>query len=112
MIDASAIRDILEMYSKHGWVLRRVLLSKDLKERIGAEIIRLLAGIQVDESDIDAAWFSRPPKNSSVAWEIRHLSEMPYALLQNADENLDGFEDSLHAVEERLRETVLTAKSA
>ena len=106
MIGADAIAEIVETYSKHGWVLRRVLLSAELKQQLGDGIAALFGEVPVSVSDIDAAWFSRPPKPGGVAWEVRHLSESPYALLEVLDENGPDFEVSLQKLESRLRENV------
>lgn len=102
MIDATEINEILATYKKYGWELRRVLLTAEVKENVGD----IFTGVSVAESDIDAAWFSRPPQPGQIAWEIRHLSTAPYALLEHLDETDADFEAALHAVEERLREAV------
>ena len=112
MIDAENIDEIIALYEKHGWVLRRVLLSAVLKARDGSGILQFVDGVQVMDADIDAAWFSRPPKPGGVAWEIRHLSESPYALVENIDEFSPEFEAALRSVETRLRETTRKVKSA
>ena len=112
MIDAKEIGGIIAVYQKHGWLLRRVLLSTALKKYAGDNILPLINGVQIIASDIDAAWFSRPPQPGGVAWEIRHLSETPYALLENIDETSTEFEDTVRAVESRLRETTRKFKSA
>ena len=110
MIKAAEISDILSTYEKYGWQLRRVLLTKELKESL--DVADLFGEMELLDSDIDAAWFSRPPTGMSVAWEIRHLSELPYALLEQIDENTDDVEEKLHAVESRLRDAVLRRRSA
>ena len=112
MISANEIGEIIAVYRKHGWILRRILLSAGLKRRVIDDLSHLIDGVQVIESDIDAAWFSRLPKPGGVAWEIRHLSETPYALVEKMDEDSIDFEATLRAVESRLRETVLIRKSA
>ena len=56
MIDADTIGEILATYQKHGWILRRVLLSAAVKEKIGHKN-NLFGKIQVADSDMDAAWF-------------------------------------------------------
>lgn len=112
MISAVEIGKSIAVYRKHGWVLRRLLLSAELKRRVIGDLSHLIDGVQVTDSDFDAAWFSRPPKPGGVAWEIRYLSEAPYALVEKMDENSIDFEETLRAVESRLRETVLIRKSA
>lgn len=112
MIDAGDIGEIIAVYEKHGWILRRVLLSPALKKRVSENIAHFIVGMKVIDSDMDAAWFSRPQKQGGVPWEIRHLSETPFALLENIDDESAEFEASLRSVESRLRETLLKSKSA
>ena len=112
MIDSAAIREIFATYKKHGWIGRRVLLSAALKVNLGAEVGTLFGDLAVIDSDIDAAWFSRPPKSGGVAWEIRYLGNIPFALLENLDESDPEFEASLRRVESRLREAVAAKRAA
>ncbi len=112
MIDSKVIADIIAVYHKYGWILRRVLLTTELKKRLGTDTSQLFAGIKVIDADIDAAWFSRPPQAGGIAWEIRHFSDTPYALLENIDETALGFEDALRAVESRLEKAVAKTRSA
>ncbi|MEO7539989.1 MAG: hypothetical protein ABIV21_08165 [Pyrinomonadaceae bacterium] len=109
MIDPDSIAEIIATYTKHGWILRRVLLSGEARAVLGASIDRLFRNIPVTDSAIDAAWFSRQPTGSSVAWEIRYFGSMPFALLENIDESDPGFEGQLRAVEARLT-TAMTSK--
>ncbi len=106
MISAGTINEIVGVYEKHGWLLRRVLLSAGLKAELAASLDGLFDDALIVDADIDAAWFSRPPSGGGVPWEIRHLSDSPYSLLENIDENDPGFEDALKAVEGRLRKNV------
>jgi len=53
------IREIVGAYQKHGWQLQRVLLRPQTRTELGAEVV-LLDGAQMEESLIDAMWFSRP----------------------------------------------------
>ena len=81
MIDAASIRDIIEVYTKHGWILRRVLLSVSMRRSLCPDLIDLFGEASLHDSDLDAAWFSRATKDDGTAWEIRHLSTAPFALL-------------------------------
>ncbi len=110
MIDAAVISEILSVYAKHGWLLRRVLLSEGLQEQLKETVSALFGDAPIFESGIDAIWVSRPPRSGGVAWEIRHLSNAPYALLENIDETDAGFESAIRTVEKRLLET-LAAKN-
>ncbi len=105
MIDTDACREIIQTYVKHGWLLRRVLLTAKLRKSLGEASDELFGDVPLRNSDIDAAWFSRPPQHGEIAWEIRHLSETPYALLEYANEKAGDFEKKLHEVETRLMKT-------
>lgn len=104
MIEAIKISEIISTYKKHGWILRRVLLSAPLKAKLGGSPGALPAGVPVFDSTIDAAWFSRPPQiGTGVAWEIRYLGNAQYALVETINEDSPDFESALAAVEQRLR---------
>ncbi|CAN5551894.1 hypothetical protein BH10ACI3_BH10ACI3_27620 [soil metagenome] len=109
MMNAEKISEIIATYEKHGWVLRRVLLSAVLKSDVGSELFN---GVQIVESDFNAAWFSRPPQPGGVAWEIRYLGDVAFAFVENIDEYSGEFEDDLRRVEMRLRDTVASKRSA
>jgi len=112
MIDKDAIGEIIRTYQKHGWILRRVLLSPELKQKLAGNTSALFGAADIADAEIDAAWFSRPPKSGGVAWEIRYLGELPFGLLENVDENDAEFEDKLKNIESRLRQTVTAKQSA
>lgn len=99
MIDAAAFGGIIALYDKHGWKLRLVLLSAPLKERLAGAVP---TGVEVKDSDLDAAWFSRSSRPESTAWEIRHLSENPFALVEVIENDTD----------EKEAEAVLSAAEA
>ncbi len=78
MISGKEIGEILSLYAKHGWILRRVLLSDKLRESLTEE---LFGDAEIVSSKLDALWFSRV-SNKNEAWEIRHLSNTPFALVE------------------------------
>ena len=106
MIDAASIREIIEVYTKHGWSLRRVLLSAAVRRAIDAEFDVLFDNAAVRESDIDALWFSRATMKDGTTWEIRHLSASPFALLVVTGEGHAELEAALSKTEDRLRHIV------
>ena len=110
MIDSETLTDIVATYKKHGWNLRRVLLSKRTKANVAGSPD--LTDAHIVDSEIDAAWFSRPPKSGGVAWEIRYLGDPPFALLETIDENEPDFEVRLQTVETRLFESIASKRSA
>ena len=112
MIDQQAISEIFATYKKYGWILRRVLLSASLKNDLGELTAGLSNDVKIVDSTIDAAWFSRPPKSGGVAWEIRYLGEMPFALLENIDEEDADFENRLREVEDRLSNSIAAKRTA
>ena len=72
------INEIISAYQKHGWELKTVLLRP---ETVGELQDKSYAGNErVQYADVDAIWFSRPSHRRGEAWELRLLSETPYAL--------------------------------
>ena len=111
MTDPESIREIVRTYEKHGWMLRRFSFSPELTAKVSSVAQPLADGIPVHDSDVDTAWFSRPPKPGGVAWELRYLGEPAFALLENIDEYNADFEDSLKAVEGRLTDAIAGKKA-
>ena len=110
-MDVSALFiEIVGVYSKHGWELRRVLLRPETR----AQLDRNLAGEQVSvvEATMDALWFSRPSQAGREAWELRALTENPYALFETfeADETAEERDEMLLEMENRMREYVTTKR--
>ena len=112
MIDLSTVKEIIATYEKHGWILRRALLSASLKNELGDSLAKFSHVVKVVDSALNAAWFSRPPKKGGVAWEIRYLGELPFALLENIDEEESEFENRLRNVEKRLSDSIAGKRSA
>jgi len=83
-----------------------------LNERLANGKDAIFGDVPIIESAVDAAWFSRPPKSGGVPWELRYLGDLPFALLENIDENDAEFENSLKAVEARLGESVIAKETA
>lgn len=94
MMTIEQIQDILSLYQKHGWKLRRILLTEKLKKQLGEFNFET----EVVDGKVDAAWFSRP-SGDKEAWELRKLSQTPYALFETFEE-----EDEEEVREEIRRE--------
>ncbi len=110
MIDLEMVSAIIDVYQKHGWHLRRILITDPADEpRIAGRID--VSDIPIKRSGINAVWFSRTPKDGPAAWEIRYLGDIPFALLECLDENDPEFEPSLSAVEARLGESIIAKKA-
>lgn len=104
MIGAEQIREILAQYEKHGWILRRVLLSAATREQLTGSLENLFAGAPLALTEIDAAWFSRPSGIGRETWELRRLGAAPFAFIEVfEDEDDETVRDEIrHEIEERL----------
>lgn len=112
MIAESSVREILALYEKHGWILRRVLFSEELKAALADRCEGLFGRVGISPSGIDALWFSRASRPESEAWEIRHLSETPFALVEviNSDLSDEERDDMLRSAELKMSEIVKSRK--
>lgn len=81
MMKSGNIEAILSLYQKHGWNLRRVLLSDELRVRLTDRLQKLFGGTELVTSQLNAAWFSRLSKHGE-AWELRNFGEPPFALVE------------------------------
>ena len=106
MQTAELARQIISMYERHGWNLRRVLLRPDAKTDVSSEAESLFRQAELRDSDIDALWFARKSHANREAWELRLISEQPYALFEafEADEAEEDREEARREMENRMRE--------
>ena len=112
-MDVSALFiEIVGVYSKYGWQLRRVLLRPETRAQFDQKMVG--EQVSVIEGTIDALWFSRPSHSGREAWELRALSENPYALFETfeADESQEQRDEMLQEMENRLREYVTTKRAS
>src|SRR3954454_17962367 len=79
MTSIDPLLEIVASYRKHGWQLRRVLLT-DTDARLALNQNPAVAGAAVALTSLDALWFSRPSHQGREAWELRLIAETPYAL--------------------------------
>jgi hypothetical protein len=102
---ASLAEEIIAVYRKHGWQLRRVLLRAEARAEIQAASV-LFDTDHVEEAAVDALWFSRASHEGREAWELRLLSEDPYALFETFEktETEEQREGARREMEVRLRE--------
>lgn len=115
MISAAQIQDILALYKKYDWTLRRVLLSDELLTEISEQLEPLFSTeAAFVTSEIDALWFSRISIEGNETWELRHLSQTPFALVEVFDEDEDETvrEERLHELESELQQKTSSKKSA
>ena len=105
----SVINEIVAAYVKHGWQLRRVLLRPETRTQLEADIgssSLSFDSILMEEATVDGLWFSRNSHEGREAWELRLVSENPFALFETfeADETEEEREDVRREMEARLRE--------
>ena len=95
-------KQIIAMYERHGWALRRVLLSKEARTEIDTGVFKSAA---IVDSDFDALWFARPSHADREAWELRLVAEQQYALFEafEADESEEDREEARLEMENRMR---------
>ena len=99
------VQGILTIYQRHGWELQRVLIKPAASLRPDGETKALFGDAQLIETDFEAFWFARPSHQGREAWELRLLSEQPYALFEafEADQVEEQREDTRREMEERMR---------
>lgn len=99
-------REILERYRKHGWELRGVLAGPELQSIALSLRSEFGEAVSVQESTLNALWFSRSSQDNREAWELRLISENPYALFETfeSDETEDLREEARIEMEARMRE--------
>ncbi len=102
------IKEIVGTYEKHGWKLQRLLLRPETRGELPADLAMAPAAgnVAVEESSVDALWFSRPSNDDREAWELRLLAENPFALFETfeEDEPEEQREELRREMEARLRE--------
>ena len=109
MISEDGVREILSQYKNFGWRLERVLLTPDLKKSLGDSIKVLFEDKTIIESDLDAAWFSRPAANGRIAWELRSLTSTPFALVDSSEPEGDESElaEIFSRIEDQMRQRLI-----
>lgn len=100
------VREILATYERHGWRLRRVLLTPAARASSSEPGAELFGDATVEDSSVNALWFARPSHGGREAWELRLVAETPYALFETfeADEEEEEREEVRREMEARLRE--------
>ncbi|MBA2340402.1 MAG: hypothetical protein H0V88_08400 [Pyrinomonadaceae bacterium] len=108
-------REIATLYLRHGWQLRRALMRAETRallcattgEKTSAETPHdAFEGVTLTESLVDALWFSRSSQTGREAWELRLVSDAPYALHEifEPDEAEEDREDVRREMEARLHD--------
>ncbi len=109
MISATEIQEILSTYKKYGWNLRCVLLADALRNNLRGKTEILFGAAEIRAAEFDAAWFSRVSGSGREAWELRHLSQAPFAFIEVFDANDDEEirEQTRGEIEMQLKEKIL-----
>lgn len=99
------MKNIIATYERHGWKLRRVLARPETLALIssGGDLLR---ESELRDSDFDALWFARPSHAGREAWELRLVSEQPFAVFEafEADESEEDREEARLEMQNRVRE--------
>ena len=103
---AELFHEIIAMYQRHGWRLRRVLLRPETGGGFDTRTSELLKDAAFSEAQIDALWFARPSQAGREAWELRLVAEQPYALFEafETDETEEEREEVRREMEARMKE--------
>jgi hypothetical protein len=111
MSQIDCLREISATYKKHGWSLRRVLLTPETAALCGESEQTLFADAKVAAAAIDALWFSRASHEKREAWELRLVADTAYALFETfeSDETEEQREEMRCEMEARMREHVTKA---
>ena len=94
------MKAIIDQYIRHGWQLRRILLSRDSEAQLSRYFKTNHPETPIRTTDHDGLWFSRRSLPDKEAWELRRLSDSPFALVAVIEDSLDEPER-----EQVLRET-------
>ncbi len=109
MAQLDQFRETHATYRKYGWQLARVLMrAATLAELQSATGGQEFESLPAREFSIDAMWFVRPAGGGREAWELRLVSESPYALFElfEPDEAEEEREDVRREMEAMMRDRV------
>lgn len=108
MNQVDRLMEITSTYTKHGWVLRRILLTGPSLEFWRGRQPLPFTNVEVRPSEVDALWFSRSSHQEREAWELRLIAEAPYALFETfeGDETEEQRDEARLEMEARMREYV------
>jgi len=101
-------KEIIATYQRHGWELRRVLIQPETRSGLKEQTVELFNDARLIEAEFDALWFARPSTEGREAWELRLLSETPYALFElfEVDETEEDREEARLEMAHKMREQV------
>lgn len=88
-MNAETVRALIDQYAKHGWQLRKAVLASDTNRAIIRLFRSEYPAIDIKNDEQSALWFSRRSLPDREAWELRRLSETPFALVTVIEDSLD-----------------------
>lgn len=83
-----SVTAIIEQYAKHDWRLRRALLSPQTQRSLGGFFSAYHPETAIINGADDALWFSRRSLPDREAWELRRLTDSPFALVTVLEDSL------------------------
>lgn len=106
MRNAGLFMEVVAKYRQFGWELRSALLQPATLSELETQAPELLESLPVREAEFDALWFSRPSHQNREAWELRLLSQTPYALFETfePEETEEQREEFKQEMEARMRD--------
>lgn len=106
MRQVERINEIVATYTRHGWQLRSALVRPETRAEMAGQEGAFFEQVEIREAPFDALWFARASHAGREAWELRFVSETPYALFETfeADEDEEERQEVRREMEARLAE--------
>lgn len=101
-------KEIIANYRRHGWELKRVLITPAVRNDLKAEAEGIFDRADLIEAEFDALWFARPSTAGREAWELRLVAEQAYALFAafESDETEEDRDEARLEMEHQMRDQV------
>lgn len=95
------LSEIIAIYERHAWQLKKLLLTPETFQEIGGDFTD---NVITEISDIDAAWFARASHEGREAWELRRIAGERFALFElfEPDEAEEDREDVRREMQARM----------
>lgn len=83
------VKAVIGQYAKHGWQLRTAFLASNVDPSVTLFLRSEFPRIDINYGEHSALWFSRRSLPDREAWELRRLSDTPFALVEVIEDSLD-----------------------
>ncbi len=106
-MDIDLLKEIIATYRKYEWNLLKILVSNGTTTDVTHKLEAVYENdAEICNSEMDAAWFTRPSKKDREAFELRLIDENPFALFETFPKDIDQTEreNMLKDMETRLAE--------